>query len=137
MLFYGDHLPSLPDAFADLGFDDGGTANSQPTRYLCPDCGEPMHLGDGDWMICETGAHAHPGPRRLEREYRRKPPVSTQTVCALARITPDSLWQWHKRGKIQPTNPGSKPLLWLPWDVMTCRYPDIAAAINTRDTLAS
>ncbi len=34
LVFYGDHLPNLADAFADLGFDDDGTAISQPTRYL-------------------------------------------------------------------------------------------------------
>ncbi len=34
LVFYGDHLPNLADAFADLGFDDGGPAISQPTRYM-------------------------------------------------------------------------------------------------------
>jgi len=34
LLFYGDHLPSLPHAFADLGFDDGGQGVEQHTRYM-------------------------------------------------------------------------------------------------------
>ncbi|MDO1527640.1 LTA synthase family protein [Fulvimonas sp. R45] len=34
LLFYGDHLPALPHAFADLGFDDNGTNVTQHTRYL-------------------------------------------------------------------------------------------------------
>jgi hypothetical protein len=34
LLFYGDHLPSLPHAFADLGFDDGNQDVKQHTRYM-------------------------------------------------------------------------------------------------------
>jgi len=34
LMFYGDHLPALPHAFADLGFDNSGTNNQEHTRYL-------------------------------------------------------------------------------------------------------
>ncbi len=34
LVFYGDHLPNLPNAFADLGFADGAAATAQPSRYL-------------------------------------------------------------------------------------------------------
>lgn len=34
LVFYGDHLPNLTDAFADLGFHDDGAATRQPTRYF-------------------------------------------------------------------------------------------------------
>ena len=132
-----------PDALAHLAASDidwieGQLADITHTLAslagVTQPCGEPMHLGEGDWMICETGAHSHPGPVRLEREWRRKPPVSTQAVCGLLRIEQSRLWQWHKRGKIQPINPDGKPLLWLPWGVVACLYPDIVAAIDARDT---
>ena len=34
LLFYGDHLPSLDDAFQDVGFDDGRNYAYQNTRYM-------------------------------------------------------------------------------------------------------
>lgn len=34
LLFYGDHLPALPAAFADLSFDDHGAAVQERTRYM-------------------------------------------------------------------------------------------------------
>lgn len=34
LLFYGDHLPVLPHAFPELGFDDNAPAPSQHTRYM-------------------------------------------------------------------------------------------------------
>lgn len=34
LLFYGDHLPSLNSAFADLGFDDGKTYADEHTHYM-------------------------------------------------------------------------------------------------------
>ncbi|MEP6897737.1 MAG: LTA synthase family protein [Rhodanobacter sp.] len=34
LLFYGDHLPSLDDAFNDIGFDDGKNYAYQHTRYM-------------------------------------------------------------------------------------------------------
>lgn len=34
LVFYGDHLPALPHAFADLGFDDGKGDTEEHTRYL-------------------------------------------------------------------------------------------------------
>lgn len=107
---------------------------AKPTRYLCPECRTPMHMGVGDWLICETGAHEHPGPARLESEYRRRPPLSTQMIAEIFGIDQSLLWAWHKRGRIEPTNPGGKPLMWLPWDVVGVLYPDIVADINRRDS---
>jgi phosphoglycerol transferase MdoB-like AlkP superfamily enzyme len=34
LMFYGDHLPALPHAFARLGFDDDGPDIAQHTRYM-------------------------------------------------------------------------------------------------------
>jgi phosphoglycerol transferase MdoB-like AlkP superfamily enzyme len=34
LLFYGDHLPSLDDAFKDIGFDNGKNYSYQHTRYM-------------------------------------------------------------------------------------------------------
>jgi len=34
LLFYGDHLPTLTEAFSNLGFDDGNRPYFQSTRYM-------------------------------------------------------------------------------------------------------
>ncbi|MBD8881288.1 LTA synthase family protein [Rhodanobacter sp. 7MK24] len=34
LMFYGDHLPALPSAFADLHFDDDGLEVQEHTRYM-------------------------------------------------------------------------------------------------------
>ncbi|OOG55545.1 hypothetical protein B0E48_12955 [Rhodanobacter sp. C03] len=34
LVFYGDHLPALPHAFTDLGFDDGRPDIEEHTRYM-------------------------------------------------------------------------------------------------------
>jgi phosphoglycerol transferase MdoB-like AlkP superfamily enzyme len=34
LLFYGDHLPALPHAFEEIGFDDGRPGTAQNTRYM-------------------------------------------------------------------------------------------------------
>jgi hypothetical protein len=34
LLFYGDHLPSLDDAYLQIGFDDGKNYAYQHTRYM-------------------------------------------------------------------------------------------------------
>jgi phosphoglycerol transferase MdoB-like AlkP superfamily enzyme len=34
LLFYGDHLPALPQAFSEVAFDDGAPATAQHTRYM-------------------------------------------------------------------------------------------------------
>lgn len=34
LLFYGDHLPALPDVYAEAGFDDHGIANEEPVPWL-------------------------------------------------------------------------------------------------------
>jgi hypothetical protein len=34
LLFYGDHLPALTNAFNDLGFDDNDLASNEHTRYM-------------------------------------------------------------------------------------------------------
>lgn len=37
LLFYGDHLPGLPDVYAETGFDDGAEAVEQPVPWLLLD----------------------------------------------------------------------------------------------------
>ena len=105
-------------------------------RYLCPDCSQPMHLGLGDWMVCESGAHTHPGPGRLERDWRRRGPMSTNSVCAALRIPKGTLDTWRDRGKLAPHHREGRTDMWLPWDVIRVRYPDIVAAIDARDEKA-
>lgn len=101
-------------------------------RNLCPDCRAPMHLGDDDWLTCEAG-HQHPGPRRLERQWRRKPPMATAEICEALRVPQGTVWRWHHEGRIKPSRQEGRAMYWLPWDVIALRYPDIVADIDKRD----
>ncbi len=103
---------------------------TRPIRYRCPQCGDQLKP-EGDVMRCDTG-HEHPGPQRLATEYRRKPPMTTDRLADLLGIQPERIRKWHERRRIKPTNPGRKPLTWLPWDAVSLLYPDIAADIDTR-----
>ncbi|MBK7823448.1 MAG: helix-turn-helix domain-containing protein [Tessaracoccus sp.] len=91
-----------------------------------------MHLSDGDWLTCGAG-HQHPGPRRLEREWRRKAPMPTRELCEALRVPDSTLRKWRERGKLRPTREEGRVCWWLPWDVIALRYPDIVTAIDDRD----
>lgn len=106
------------------------------SRYRCPDCGDSMQLGAGDWMICDSGAHQHPGPARLVTQWRRRPPMSTQALAVELRISPERIWKWRQRGKIAPAHTEGRTAFWLPWDVVRQLYPDVAKAIETREAEA-
>lgn len=106
---------------------------TKPARYLCPDCGWPMHLGETGWMVCETGSHMHPGPERLRDQWRRKPPMSTAHLAAQLHITTERIRKWHERGKLHPTRQEGRTLFWLPWDAVRCLYPAIVDAIESAD----
>ena len=41
LLFYGDHLPALPQVYAQLGFVDGRGADQQPVPWLLLDSADP------------------------------------------------------------------------------------------------
>ena len=127
-------LAWIEDQLADITQTLANVAGvSQPTRYLCPSCGNPMHLGEGDWMICETGAHQHPGPARLEREWRRKGPMSTVSLAAAFRIPQKRIHGWHKAGKLTLVRREGNTDMWLPWDIVRLMFPDIVQAIDERD----
>lgn len=104
-------------------------------RNLCPDCRAPMHLDDSDWLTCDAG-HQHPGPKRLEREWRRKAPMPTKDLCEKLRIGERTLLRYHHDKKIAPTRTEGRALWWLPWDVIGARYPDIVKSIEERDDAA-
>lgn len=124
----------IEDTLRDLCRKAGAVARvGTPTRYLCPDCGDAMHLGEGDWMVCESGVHMHPGPGRLETEWRRKGPMGTQALAAKLRIPEGTIRRWHHERKIAPVRQEGRTWLWLPWDLVALRYPDIVAAIDDRD----
>lgn len=102
-------------------------------RNLCPDCHSPLHLDESDWLTCDAG-HQHPGPKRMEREWRRKAPMPTSDICEALRVPRRTLMWWQAEGRIKPTRTEGKSLLWLPWDVIGLRYPDIVADIDLRDS---
>lgn len=106
---------------------------SRETRYRCPDCGESLHLGESGWMVCESGAHMHPGPDRLVRQWRRRAPMTTNHLAAELRILPSRIRKWHERGKLERVREEGRTSFWLPWDVMRCLYPDVVAAIESSD----
>lgn len=107
---------------------------SHRPRFLCPTdgCREPMHADVDDWMICESG-HQHPGPKRLESQWRRKAPMSTKDICAELRIPRRTLMWWQSERGLKPTRTEGRESYWLPWDVIALRYPDIVAEIDGRD----
>lgn len=98
-------------------------------RLLCPDCQAPMRLSDDGWLTCEAG-HQHPGPVRLRDEWRRKPPMTTRQLCEALRIPEGTVYAWKNRGKLQPSRSEAGATYWLPWDVISLRYPDIATQID-------
>ena len=100
-------------------------------KYRCPTegCREQMHLSEGDWMTCSAG-HQHPGPGRLSREWRRKPPMSTKDLSKALRIPEGTIWRWRHEKKIKPCREEGRTLFWLPWDLITQRYPDLVAEID-------
>lgn len=106
---------------------------ARETRYRCPDCGEGLYLGESGWMVCESGAHMHPGPDRLVAQWRRRPPMSTNHLASELRILPGRIRKWHERGKLEQVRVEGKTAFWLPWDVMRCLYPDVVAAIEARE----
>jgi len=101
-------------------------------RNLCPDCREPMHLDDSDWLTCEAG-HQHPGPKRMESQWRRKSPMGSRDLCEALRIPRGTLRRWAHEGKIKPTRQEGQEQFWLPWDAIGLRYPDIVTGIEERD----
>ena len=103
---------------------------SREARYQCPDCGQPMHLGEGDWMVCETGRHEHPGPVRLRDQWRRRPPMATVDLAAELRIDPDLIHKWRERGRIEAIRTSGGRKYWLPWDVVCLLHPGLSAAIE-------
>lgn len=104
-------------------------------RNLCPDCRAPMHLGDDDWQTCDAG-HQHPGPKRLERKWRREPPMPSRELCEALRVPRGTLRSWASRGQIKPSRIEGVTSWYLPWDVIRLRYPDVVASIDSRESAA-
>ncbi len=54
LLFYGDHLPALSNAFQRAGFVDGGTMLSEPGTWLLVDprkAAKPQRIDAASWML--------------------------------------------------------------------------------------
>ena len=109
---------------------------AEPT-YVCPDCGWSMQPGIGGWMVCDSGAHRHPGPERLQRQWRRKPHMSAKRLADELGVSRATIDTWRHRGKLKPRSEDERPLMFWPWDVVALRYPDIVAAIDGDTRAAS
>lgn len=101
-------------------------------KSLCPDCREPLSLHDDGWMRCPSN-HQHPGPKRLESQWRRKAPMPSAELCDALRIPRGTLRRWHHEGRISPTRIDGQTHYWLPWDAIGLRYPDVVREIDERD----
>lgn len=125
----------IEDEMRSLWLSVAAFAGVRPKpRYLCPisGCRTEMHLADDDWLTCD-GGHQHPGPKRLESQWRRKPPMPSRDLCDELRIPRGTLRRWHHEGRIKPTRQSGQEMYWLPWDAIALRYPDIVAGIEARD----
>lgn len=103
-------------------------AYTDQPRYLCPKCGETMHLQPGGrHFYCAAGHQVH---ATSIAEMRRRPPMATDRICQEFGIRPERLWTWKNRGKLDPVDPHEKPLRWFPWDVLRCINPDLVESIE-------
>lgn len=95
-------------------------------------------MGVGDTMVCEAGTHIHPGPSTLTREWRRKAPMPAKRLCEELRIPLQTFYSWttersDRKPKLFRTNPDDRgAALYLPWDVIALRYPDIVQAADAK-----
>lgn len=109
---------------------------SEP-RYQCPTCSNPMRLQPGDYFLCDSGVHQHPGPVALEQQWRRRPRMTTPDIIATfaddmgAPLTDAQIRQWATRGKLPRAGKDhAGRSLWLPWDVMRCILPDVVSPLD-------
>lgn len=101
--------------------------------FRCPRCNDRAFLAAGGFLVCPS--QHEQSVRDLEAQQRRRPPMSTTDVCKEYGISAPRLWQWHQRRKIRPVESQGRSLIWLPWDVFCLVNPDIAEALDARDTL--
>lgn len=94
LVFYGDHLPALPHAFRELGFDNGDPSTSQHTRYMILSNRpldarrQALHAYDLPGLLFDTIGLPADGYLAIEAETRRltrdqaekKPPNVMQPV---------------------------------------------------------
>lgn len=110
----------------------------QRIRYRCPVCGCEMTLQSGDWFLCAAG-HEHPGPVRLEQQWRRRPKMTTPEIIATfaddlhVTLTDERIRQWATRRRLPRAGKDDRGRsLWLPWDVMRCLMPEVVDALDAR-----
>jgi hypothetical protein len=63
LLFFGDHLPALPEVFASLGFRDGRSAPAQPVPFLLLNSHRDLALAPPPGWQTTEGANRDPGHR--------------------------------------------------------------------------
>lgn len=123
----------LADTILQLSVQIRAALGQVELRLACPTCSNPAFV-DGKWLVC-TERH-ETSLRNLTQQQRRRPAMTTKDIADEFRITQNTIHQWYtKYGKIQPINPGGKPLLWLPWDVFRIVNPDLVAAAEEYDDI--
>lgn len=111
-------------------------------RYRCPHCGEHAQLVEGGFLACGTKGHEQ-SVRDLEAQYRRRPPARTGDLAAEFSDDPADaerlaarIRKWAERRQIRPVRTEGRAALYLPWDVFRLLNPDIASALDARDSVA-
>lgn len=95
----------------------------------CPDCADRLQLqAGGQWAECDSGHQVDVG--NLAAKQRRRPPIPTRQACEEFGISPDRLWKWTERKRIEPAGQIGKAYLWLPWDVFCLLNPDIVDTLE-------
>ena len=106
LLFYGDHLPDLAPAYAQLGFGDGRAATAQPVPWLLVDTADPrpLRLDTRSWLLpavlLDAAGIRDDAYFRLlatlarDHDFDADDPATAAGINALARL--------HLRGELAP-----------------------------------
>lgn len=107
-----------------------------PIAIGCPQpgCQGRVVESAGGWLTCTDCARQYPGSQRIVADFRRRPPMTTAQVSEWLGVTENAILVRRSHGrKLRPVNPGCKPLLWSPWDVLSVFRPDLIEALEQPD----
>lgn len=110
----------------------------EPLSINCPEPGCQGRLVEsaGGWLTCTDCARQYPGRQRIVSWAQKASPMTTDELARMLPITPQMLTNWQRRKGLHPVNPGGRPLLWIPWDVIRLSRPDIVEAMANCDSAA-
>lgn len=107
--------------------------------YVCPKCRARAFLDHTTrFLVCETGEH-EVGIENLEMNQRRRSAMPTKDIIKEFPVTAKELHNASRglRPKIRPTHGPDGDIRWYPWDVLRLLNPDLAEAIEHRDSVGA